>query len=89
MDLSARADERVATYSGGMKRRLEIIRALMHRPKLLLLDEPTSGLDESGYRQVQDQLERLKAEEGVAIWWSTAATRPSAVIGSWSSTRGG
>ena len=67
MDLSARADERVATYSGGMKRRLEIIRALMHRPKLLLLDEPTSGLDESGYRQVEDQLERLKAEEGVAI----------------------
>lgn len=67
VDLSARADERVATYSGGMKRRLEIIRALMHRPKLLLLDEPTSGLDESGYRQVWDQLERLKAEEGVAI----------------------
>ena len=65
VDLSARADERGDLFGGDEDG--WIIRALMHRPKLLLLDEPTSGLDESGYRQVWDQLERLKAEEGVLI----------------------
>ena len=67
VDLDDRADERVSTFSGGMKRRLELIRALMHRPKILLLDEPTSGLDEVSYRQVWAHLESLKAREQVSM----------------------
>ena len=67
VDLTDRADDRVAAFSGGMKRRLELIRALMHQPKILLLDEPTSGLDEASYRQVWAHLEALKAREQVSM----------------------
>ena len=65
--LTDRSHERVGTFSGGMKRRLELARALMHRPKILLLDEPTSGLDEGGYRQIWEHLDALRAREGLSI----------------------
>ena len=48
--LTDRAGDRVATFSGGMKRKLEIVRSLMHRPRVLFLDEPTSGLDAASRR---------------------------------------
>jgi ABC-2 type transport system ATP-binding protein len=67
VSLSDRASDRVGTFSGGMKRRLELARALMHQPEILLLDEPTSGLDENGYRQVWDHLEGLRRKEGLTI----------------------
>ena len=67
MQLTFAADRPCGKYSGGMKRRLELARALMHQPEILLLDEPTSGLDENGYRQVWDHLEGLRRKEGLTI----------------------
>jgi ABC-2 type transport system ATP-binding protein len=49
MSLHARANERVQTYSGGMARRLELVRAMLHEPRLLIMDEPSSGLDLEGF----------------------------------------
>ena len=66
-----RADERVVTWSGGMKRRLELMRALLHRPKLLLMDEPTSGLDEAAFRTFWEQVSRLRMQEGLSVLVST------------------
>ena len=54
VELDEKAGARVETYSGGMKRRLEIARGLMHRPKVLFLDEPTIGLDAQTRRHIWD-----------------------------------
>lgn len=70
-DLTDRADERVKTLSGGMKRRLELSRALIHRPRLLLLDEPTVGLDEASFERTWRRLAELRAAEGVTLLLST------------------
>ena len=69
--LSKRAHDMVATYSGGMRRRLEIARGLIHSPKVLFLDEPTIGLDPQGRRAVWDLLEQLRSESDITISLTT------------------
>jgi ABC-2 type transport system ATP-binding protein len=71
VDLGERADDLVATYSGGMRRRLEIARGLIHSPQVLFLDEPTIGLDPQSRRAVWDLLEKLRRETGVTISLTT------------------
>jgi ABC-2 type transport system ATP-binding protein len=66
-----RADDRVETFSGGMKRRLEIARGLMHYPKVLFLDEPTIGLDPQTRNYIWEYIEGLKKREGITIFLTT------------------
>lgn len=61
----------IKTYSGGMKRKLEIIRSLMHHPKILFLDEPTSGLDPVSRRNLWDYLYQIRKHENVTIFLTT------------------
>ena len=70
VDLTERADERVATYSLGMRQRLGIARALLHDPELLVLDEPSNGLDPPGIRDMRVLLRRL-ADEGRTVFVSS------------------
>jgi ABC-2 type transport system ATP-binding protein len=67
MDLGARADEATAKYSGGMRRRIEIARVLLHEPDLLLLDEPGRGVDPDALRRIWDELAARKAARGTSI----------------------
>jgi ABC-2 type transport system ATP-binding protein len=69
--LAERANDLVATYSGGMRRRLEIARGLMHSPEVLFLDEPTIGLDPQSRRAVWELLRRLREETGLTISLTT------------------
>jgi lipooligosaccharide transport system ATP-binding protein len=69
--LSDRAQAKIEELSGGMKRRLMIARALLHRPKMLLLDEPTNGLDPSVRQDIWEKLELLRREENLTILLST------------------
>ncbi|WP_044640596.1 ABC transporter ATP-binding protein [Risungbinella massiliensis] len=65
--LEGRIHEKVKRYSLGMRQRLGIAQALLHRPKLLILDEPTNGLDPSGIRELRDHLKRLAHEQNLAV----------------------
>jgi ABC-2 type transport system ATP-binding protein len=71
VELSDRADILVEKYSGGMKRRLEIARGLIHRPKVLFLDEPTLGLDTQTRRHIWDYIKKLNQESGVTVILTT------------------
>ncbi len=64
-------DRQVRTYSGGMKRRLELARALLHRPQVLFLDEPTAGLDPQTRRHLWSKLDELRGERGVTVFLTT------------------
>jgi len=68
--LSDRLNDRVATYSGGMKRRLNLAAGLLHDPDVLLLDEPTVGVDPQSRNAIFDNLETLKAR-GKALLYTT------------------
>jgi ABC-2 type transport system ATP-binding protein len=68
--LTDRADDRVETFSGGMKRRLNLGAALIHQPKLLLLDEPTTGVDPQSRNHIFEEVRRLAAE-GVGIVYTS------------------
>jgi ABC-2 type transport system ATP-binding protein len=68
--LAEAADRKVGGYSGGMKRRLDLALALVHRPRLLFLDEPTTGLDVQSRTALWDEVRRL-ADDGVTVFLTT------------------
>ncbi len=69
--LSDAADRRSKTYSGGMKRRLDLALALLHNPRILFLDEPTTGLDVQSRTALWDEVARLAREEGTTVFLTT------------------
>ena len=70
-DLTGRTGDLVRTLSGGQRRRIEIARSLLHRPRLLLLDEPTVGLDVPNRRAILERTRRLCREQNVMVLWAT------------------
>ncbi|HEY2783799.1 MAG TPA: ATP-binding cassette domain-containing protein [Fimbriiglobus sp.] len=70
-ELWERKDARVKTFSGGMRRRLEIARGLLHTPKILFLDEPTLGLDPQSRNQLWTHVRHLNETEGVTVFLTT------------------
>ena len=71
VNLSDVADRRAGTYSGGMRRRLDLAMALVHQPSVLFLDEPTTGLDPVSRRDVWREVRRLNRELGITIFLTT------------------
>jgi len=65
--LENRIHDKVKTYSLGMRQRLGVAQALLHKPSVLILDEPTNGLDPSGIRELRDYLQKLTREEGISV----------------------
>ena len=70
VELEDAADRRIKTYSGGMKRRLDLASALVHRPDVLFLDEPTTGLDPSSRLTIWDEVRRIN-EQGTTVFLTT------------------
>jgi ABC-2 type transport system ATP-binding protein len=69
--LTEAADRKVKGYSGGMKRRLDLALALVHRPRILFLDEPTTGLDIQSRTALWEEVGRLAKEDGVTVFLTT------------------
>ena len=69
--LTQAADRKVKGYSGGMKRRLDLALALVHRPRILFLDEPTTGLDPQSRTALWDEVARLARSDGVTVFLTT------------------
>ncbi len=69
--LTEAADRRVGGYSGGMKRRLDLALALVHRPRILFLDEPTTGLDLQSRTALWSEVARLAHDEGITVFLTT------------------
>jgi ABC-2 type transport system ATP-binding protein len=69
--LADAGDRKVSGYSGGMKRRLDLALALVHRPRILFLDEPTTGLDPQSRTALWEEVARLRKEEGVTVFLTT------------------
>jgi ABC-2 type transport system ATP-binding protein len=73
MNMRDRADEKAGALNGGHRRRMELARALLHRPKVLLLDEPTVGLDAASRAAITDHVHDL-ADQGLCVLWTTHLT---------------
>jgi ABC-2 type transport system ATP-binding protein len=71
IDIGPALEDRVATYSGGMKRRLDLALALVHNPRVLFLDEPTTGLDPVSRAKVWEEVRRLNADLGMTVFLTT------------------
>ncbi len=71
VELEQRADEPIGQFSGGMRRRIELVRALLHEPELLILDEPTTGFDEYMFQKTWNRLHEIRASRSMAILLST------------------
>ncbi|WP_051402259.1 ATP-binding cassette domain-containing protein [Lutibaculum baratangense] len=71
LDMAERVDERVRNLNGGHRRRVELARALLHDPALLLLDEPTVGLDVESRRRIVAHVHDLAEERGLGVLWAT------------------
>ena len=69
--LTLAADRKISTYSGGMKRRLDLALALVHGPRILFLDEPTTGLDPQSRAALWEEVARLARDEGVTVFLTT------------------
>jgi ABC-2 type transport system ATP-binding protein len=71
MGLESAAKKRAKNYSGGMKKRLDLATAIIHKPRLLFLDEPTTGLDPQSRSAIWEYLQKLNKEEGITIFLTT------------------
>lgn len=71
LEFEGHDDERLGTFSKGMRQRVGIAQAILHRPEVLFLDEPTSGLDPEGVRTLRETVVRLNAEWGTTIFMNT------------------
>lgn len=71
VELEKRRDDLVKEFSGGMKRRLEIARGLLHHPKIIFLDEPTLGLDPQTRNHLWSYIKEMNVKEGVTVFFST------------------
>ena len=71
VSMGERAKDAIKTYSGGMKRRINLAAGLIHNPKLLFLDEPTVGVDPQSRNHIFESVERLNKEQGMAILYTT------------------